>query len=50
MTASIKNGSAIASNYIEVLKNAIAKYGAPEITNAEQGRQFTCLERKETRA
>ena len=31
----------------EVLKNAIAKYGAPEI-NSDQGRQLTCQEWKET--
>ena len=31
-----------ASNCIEVLKNAIAKYGAPEIINSDQGVQFTC--------
>lgn len=37
-----------ASNCIEVLKNAIAKYGAPEIINSDQGRQFTCLDWKET--
>ena len=36
-----------ASNCIEVLKNAIAKYGAPEIINSDQGRQFTCLDWKE---
>ena len=35
-------------NCIEVLKNAIAKDGAPEIINSDQGRQFTCLEWKET--
>ena len=33
-----------ASNCIEVLKSAIAKYGAPEIINSDQGRQFTCLD------
>lgn len=33
-----------ASNCIEVLNNAIAKYGAPEIINSDQGRQFTCLD------
>lgn len=27
-----------ASNCIEVLKNAIAKYGTPEIINSDQGR------------
>ena len=37
-----------ASNCIEVLKNAIAKYGAPEIINSDQGRQFTCQDWKET--
>ena len=36
-----------ASNCIEVLKNAIAKYGAPEIINSDQGRQFTCLDWKD---
>lgn len=36
-----------ASNCIEVLKNAIAKYGVPEIINSDQGRQFTCLDWKE---
>ena len=37
-----------ASNCIEVLKNAIAKYGAPEIINSDQRRQFTCQDWKET--
>ena len=37
-----------ASNCIEVLKNAIAKYGAPEIINSDQGRQFTCQDWKGT--
>ena len=31
---------------IEVLKNAIARYGAPKIINSDQGRQFTCREWK----
>ena len=35
-----------ASNCIEVLKNAIARYGAPKIINSDQGRQFTCREWK----
>lgn len=35
------------SNCTEVLRNAIAKYGAPEIINSDQGRQFTSLEWKE---
>lgn len=33
-----------ASNCTEVLKKAIAKYGAPEIINSDQGRQFTCMD------
>ena len=31
-----------ASHCIEMLKNAIATYGAPEIINSDQGSQFTC--------
>ena len=31
-----------ASHCIEVLQNAIAIYGAPEIINSDQGCQFTC--------
>ena len=31
-----------ASHCIEVLQNAIATYGAPEIINSDQGCQFTC--------
>ena len=33
-----------ASNCIEVLERAISKYGAPEIINSDQGRQFTSKE------
>lgn len=33
-----------ASNCIEVLREAIRKYGAPEIINSDQGSQFTCRE------
>lgn len=36
-----------ASNCTEVLKKAIVKYGAPEIINSDQGRQFASLEWKE---
>ena len=32
----------------ETLNELAAKYGAPEIINLDQGRQFTCLEWKET--
>lgn len=31
-----------ASNAIEVLDKAVARYGAPEIINSDQGVQFTC--------
>ena len=31
-----------ASHCIEVLQNAIATYGSPEIINSDQGCQFTC--------
>ena len=31
---------------VDVLKKAIARYGAPEIINSDQGRQFTCEEWK----
>lgn len=31
-----------ASHCIEVLQNAIAMYGTPEIINSDQGCQFTC--------
>lgn len=31
-----------ASHCIDVLKNAIATYGSPEIINSDQGCQFTC--------
>lgn len=31
-----------ASYYTDVLQNAIATYGAPEIINSDQGCQFTC--------
>ena len=33
-----------AANSLEVLKEAIAKYGTPEIVNSDQGAQFTCNE------
>lgn len=33
-----------ASNSHQVLKEAIAKYGKPEIINSDQGSQFTCKE------
>ncbi len=32
------------SNAIEVLERAVAKYGAPEIINSDQGVQYTCEE------
>ena len=31
-----------ASNAIEVLDKAVARYGAPEIINSDQGVQYTC--------
>ncbi len=33
-----------ASNCIEVLKSAVARYGTPEIINSDQGSQFTSKE------
>lgn len=33
-----------ASNAVEVLENAVAKYGHPEIINSDQGVQYTCEE------
>ena len=35
-------------NAIEVLKRAIARHGAPEIINSDQGSQYTCKEWVET--
>ncbi len=32
------------SNAIEILERAVAKYGAPEIINSDQGVQYTCEE------
>ncbi|MBR5073831.1 MAG: IS3 family transposase, partial [Bacteroidales bacterium] len=32
------------SNVLEVLKQAVSRYGAPEIINSDQGAQFTCHE------
>lgn len=30
---------------VEALKEALARYGKPEIMNSDQGRQFTCFQR-----
>lgn len=32
------------SNVLEVIKQAVAKYGTPDIINSDQGAQFTCHE------
>jgi putative transposase len=38
------NNTLATSNCVEVLKNAIAHYGVPEIMNSDQGSQFTDME------